>query len=288
MKINNQYDVAVAYRIYPKISKKPFFHSNDKFLLSEICIKSFKLSLGKCRAKIWVLLDGCPDKYRDLFLKYFDSNDLVFLDLDSIGNHATFDLQLDILLDQDVSEIVFFAEDDYLYRPGQFSKMIEVMNIDKVIDFITPYDHPDYYNTFFCKGNHPLLTINNVEWMKVPSTCLTFITRKNILAETEVIFRTYKKGNRDTSVWEAIVRSNIFSFEKMVRAIFSCNISYLRIIFDVLRFSFFSVFKKKKFILISPVSSIATHAESEFIAPNINWKKILDDVKNSSCNIKSF
>lgn len=56
------YDLAVAYRIYPKVSKParslPF--GDDKYQLSEACLKSFKESLGSLRVKLWALLDGCP------------------------------------------------------------------------------------------------------------------------------------------------------------------------------------------------------------------------------------
>jgi hypothetical protein len=51
-------DLAVAYRMYPPVSKPaigmPF--GEDKYLLSEVCLKSFRESLGGLSAKIWVLV----------------------------------------------------------------------------------------------------------------------------------------------------------------------------------------------------------------------------------------
>ncbi len=48
----NSYDLAIAYRIYPKVAKPaqglPF--SGVKFRLSEICLRSFKESLGNLSA----------------------------------------------------------------------------------------------------------------------------------------------------------------------------------------------------------------------------------------------
>ena len=46
-------DLAIAYRIYPGISKIPPIYSDDKFKLSELCLRSFKQSLGGLRVKIW-------------------------------------------------------------------------------------------------------------------------------------------------------------------------------------------------------------------------------------------
>jgi hypothetical protein len=68
-----RYDVAVVYRIYPKVAKPalglPF--SDDKERLSEVCLQSFRRSLGTLRAKVWVLLDGCPPQYADMFRRVF-------------------------------------------------------------------------------------------------------------------------------------------------------------------------------------------------------------------------
>ena len=126
----SSYDLAVAYRIYPKVSKPslglPF--SDDKLRLAEICLRSFKQSLGNLRVKIWAILDGCPESFADLFRKYFDPDDLVLVPLPSVGNHATFGKQIDILLNQTDSDFVYFAEDDYVYLTNQFAKMISFMS----------------------------------------------------------------------------------------------------------------------------------------------------------------
>src|SRR4029077_20054751 len=98
----NSYDLSIAYRIYPKVATAaiglPF--SADKLKLSEICLRSFKESLGNLRVKIWVLLDGCPEEYARLFEKYFDAEDLVLCRLHGVGNQATFGRQIEILLAQ--------------------------------------------------------------------------------------------------------------------------------------------------------------------------------------------
>jgi hypothetical protein len=53
-------DLAVAYRIYPRVSKSHAFFSADKFRLSKMCLDSFRGALGGLRVKVWALLDGCP------------------------------------------------------------------------------------------------------------------------------------------------------------------------------------------------------------------------------------
>ena len=101
-------DLAVAYRIYPGVSKSPAFFSTDKYKLSEMCLHSFKRALGGLRMKIWALLDGCPPEYEALFRQTFQSSELEILPLNKIGNLATFSLQIDILNNSDTSSLCVF------------------------------------------------------------------------------------------------------------------------------------------------------------------------------------
>src|ERR1700723_2139884 len=143
----SSYDLAVAYRIYPKVSKPALGlpYSDDKLRLSEICLRSFKECVEGLRVKIWAILDGCPESFADLFRKYFDPDDLVLVPLPAVGNHATFGKQIDILLSQTDRDFVYFAEDDYVYLPNRFARMIFFMNAYKHGDFVTPYDHLDCF-----------------------------------------------------------------------------------------------------------------------------------------------
>ena len=140
-------DLVIAYRIYPKVADAAIGLplAEDKLQLSEVCLKSLRDSLGSLRIKLWALLDGCPKEYEDLFRKYFDSNDLVLLPLGGVGNQATFAKQIEILLQQQESELVYFAEDDYFYLPGQFRCMVDFLLQHRDVHFVSPYDHLDYY-----------------------------------------------------------------------------------------------------------------------------------------------
>ena len=135
-----QYDLAIAYRIYPGVSKpaQSLPLGADKYLLSEVCFRSFKKSLGTLRAKIWVLLDSCPPQYEGLFRRYLDPEDLVVVRLEKAGNRATFARQIDILLEQCDADVVYFAEDDYFYLPGQFHEMLDFLVTQDDVNFVSP------------------------------------------------------------------------------------------------------------------------------------------------------
>src|SRR5438477_12720384 len=166
------YDLAVAYRVYPRVSKSaqslPF--GDDKALLAETCLKSFKDCLGSLRVKLWAILDGCPQEYEEFFRKHISSDDLVIIKLNAVGNGATFDRQLDILLQQNDAHIVYFAEDDYLYLPNQFRLMINFLATQSDVDFISPYDHLDCYTLPLHRGPKWLRLHGPHQWRTAAST----------------------------------------------------------------------------------------------------------------------
>ena len=199
-------DLAVAYRIYPGVSRSPAFFSTDKFKLSEMCLRSFKGALGRLKVKIWALLDGCPPEYEELFRSTFLGSDLEIISLDGIGNYATFSLQIDILARQAEAPYVYFAEDDYFYLPDALQKMVAFMREHKDVDFVTPYDHPDSYYTSSRFERHLVRPYGDRYWRTASSTCLTFLTSRQNLVRTQSAFRTYSRGNWDCPVWLSLTQ----------------------------------------------------------------------------------
>jgi hypothetical protein len=265
----SDYDLAVAYRIYPGVSKVPPVFSQDKYKLSELCLKSFKDSLGDLKTKMYVLLDNCPPEYQKLFKKYFKSPDLEFIHLDGVGNQATFDLQIKTLLKQEDSERVYFAEDDYFYLPGQFKEMIEFMDDNEDADFLSAYDHLDYHTHPLHQHSYETRASSTRQWRTANSTCLTFLTTKKILQETRSVLETYTMGNYDSSMWLALTKYQINPLN-MRR-----SNEMKKIIFRVWRDTWRQIITGKRFKLWTPIPTIATHMENNCIAPGMVWKKIM-------------
>lgn len=270
-----QYDVAIAYRIYPRVSKIPPVFPDDKYSLSLVCANSLKKSLGTLRAKIWVLLDACQPEYKEIFLKIFSEVDLEFIELPGIGNQATFNLQINILLEQKVSKYIYFAEDDYFYLSGKFTSMLSFLKESADVHFISPYDHADYYTLDLHKQSELIRVHDDSHWRTASSTCLTFITTQEVLSETQEIFRTYLKGNYDVSLWMAITKRKTFSPNRFF--------SYLlneKFLFDVLKktwkFSWPQLLFGKKYKLWVPIPSFSTHMESRYLAPSVEWKDLIE------------
>lgn len=270
------YDLAIAYRVYPQVAKPaiglPF--SENKLELSEICLRSFKESLGNLKVKLWVLLDGCSEEYAQLFRKYFDEKDLVLSYLRSVGNRATFDKQIEILSEQQDSEVVYFAEDDYFYLPGQFSCMIDFLLQRKDVHFISPYDHLDCYTLALHNQPKWLRVYGGKHWRTAASTCLTFLTRKETLRKTAHIFRGYNRGSCDCSLWLALTKGRVFSplfffghFRRPPR--------FAKFIIKSWFYYWRQILFGKRWMLWVPIPAVATHLNNQALSPNVDWRRLM-------------
>jgi hypothetical protein len=267
------FDLAVAYRIYPGVSKSPAFFSDDKYLLSEMCLHSFRAALGNLHARVWVLLDGCPPAYETLFRNVLDGCEVEILSLNKEGNLATFSRQIDILTQQTEAPFVYFAEDDYFYFPGALETMVAFMRNNSDVDFVTPYDHPDSYNTSSRFERHLVRPFGGRYWRSASSTCLTFLTSRETLIRTQAVFRTYSRGNWDCPVWLAITQKA----ELANLRVHWNNLFRMAIWAQTLRWGLTSLLFRRRYRLWVPLPTLATHMESTRLSPLVDWQAAFRD-----------
>lgn len=275
-----QYDLTVAYRIYPFISKVPPLYPDDKLKLVEACVHSFRESLGNLKVKVFFLLDACPPEYKETILKYFPEDDVEFREYsERKGNFGTFKEQIDILSTQEYSELVYFAEDDYIYLPNALQDLVQFMKDTPKADFSTPYDHPDYYHSLYHDYAAQVMYDSTRHWRTGASTTLTFMTRKSILKEVSSTLRSYSTENKDICVWMALTKINVWNFWKPLKYILS-----ERWIFGYFRrtwqFNWKQILFGKSYSLWVPMPTLSTHMESDFLAPLIEWEPYFNKYKN--------
>jgi hypothetical protein len=273
-----KYDLAVAYRIYPKVSKVPPIYAKDKPKLAELCLHSFKKSLGNLRVKMFVLLDNCPPEYDEIFLRSFKSEDIEFIRLGGAGNLATFSMQIDLLLKQTDSEYIYLAEDDYYYLPGKFHEMIDFLKANPDADFASPYDHLDYYTSELHRHKKEEKVFKNRRWHTAGSTCLTFLTTKKVLKETRAVFETYSKKNSDASLWCILTKEKVLNPLNGFKFIFRGG-GLLKIFVKAWLHGAKDLLFGKKFKLWTPVPAIGTHMDELFLSPEIDWETEFNEAK---------
>ena len=282
MSASEKYDLAVCYRIYPGVSRKPIFNFKEKPPLLRLNLKTFKESLGHLKIKMWVLLDNCPPSYANLLKEIFPGTTMEFVPLTGEGNRATFIRQIDILSAQTESELVYFAEDDYLYLPGALERTVNFMRRHSEADFATAYDHADYHTKFI----HRLRGVETLEdgyrWRTVASTCLTFMARRQALVESTSVFKTYNK-NPDLAIWMALTKKRVCNPWSWFRSagdglFFSASHAL------AWRYAWRQILFGKRRLLWAPIPSLITHMESGGLAPGVDWERIFGSSVNPSAS----
>lgn len=269
-----RYDIAVAYRVSPGLSKMASGLAEDKFQLAETCLRSFRDSMGSLRPKLWAILDSCPGEYEDLFIRYFDRNDVEFVHLTKAGNAATLQMQIDLLCNQTESEVVYLAEDDYLYLPDQFPSAVSFLTVNHDVDFVTCYDHPDYYRLDLVNRRSRVRTRAERHWRTVPTTCLTFLTTKATLKDVAHAFSTFSMRNYDSSIWLSLTKDGVFNLLLAFKYLLARDPLW-KVPAKAWRFGWKRILFGRKRQLWAPLPTISTHMVADGLAPAVNWKKLL-------------
>jgi len=287
-----KYDVAIAYRCYPWISKTPKYRSTDKLAMITWWLKSMVKCLWALKAKFFIIADWIPKEWKDKIIQSLWKCDYEYIYTDHIGNNWTYGKQIEILLNQNDSEIVYFAEDDYLYNIFDKEWWKEGISLlkNKKADFISLFDHLAIYKNYLHKYKKDFIITENKIRKTEASTCLTFMTTKKTLKETKKVFDLYTRWCWDYPMRTILTKKNNFRLfdvdynyklwlpwnkkPSLIQKLLK-NFPYWTVCFFMSRIYWAKyILFWKKYKLFIPTPSITTHLESDDIAPLIHW----DDV----------
>ena len=269
----NPYDVAVAYRICPHMSRTPPpVFADSKYNLAALCLRSFKASLNGLRIKIWVIMDNCPKEYEGLFTSLWTGDDLVFLRCPGIGNAATFGRQIEILANQNDAEFVYLAEDDFFYLPGRFHLMLDFIRNNTNVDFCSPYDHPDFYNHSFHLHPMRIKAEQGQVWKTANGTICTFLTRRSTLERTRSTLQSYARKNSDAGMWLSLTKQHVLNPYDLLTQPFIHPFRGWSLA-CAWYFNWRQILFGQRYSLWIPVPSLATHMVAAFLAPYVDWKQ---------------
>lgn len=216
--------LAIAHRVCPALSKTAVgFNTKRKMVEASAASLAEALREFGGNVHLTVILDGCPD-YRAIFSEAFSRLANVRLDIaetPSIGNQATYARQCEILLADEESDLVYFSEDDYLYKPPAFVAMADLLNHGNA-DFVTPLDHPDRYNHALTAPSPSKIRVTSFgHWRTVGTTCLTFMTSRQILHERADMIASYGTGAMDGTMWLGLTKEDVRSMRKVIPPLFA-------------------------------------------------------------------
>jgi hypothetical protein len=266
-----RYDLAVAYRICPFMSRTPPpICADSKFKLAALCLRSFKEALGPIKVKIWAILDNCPPEYAKLFTDLWDEEDLVLCPFPGLGNGGTFAKQIEILTQQNDAELVYLAEDDYVYLPGQFRLMLDLIRNHPDVDFCTPYDHPDYYHHDFHLHRMRLKVEQGHVWRTQNGTTCTLLTRREILKETTAVLGSFARKNSDAGIWLSLTKAHLTNpYDLLTQPFISPFRGWSMVC--AWYFNWRQILFGRRYTLWVPVPSLATHMVAGLLAMHVDW-----------------
>lgn len=204
------------------------------YINNENCLKNFVRVFSKHINDIIVIADNPSDELLNSIKKYIPSHNIIVV---KVGHGAgTFNIALNIALQFDDNEIVYFVENDYLHRDGSDTILLEGINMGA--HFISLYDHPDkYVNTSQNGGEITKLFLSkSSHWKATGSTTMTFASKVSTLKNVETVLRKHTIGTHP------------YDFEM------------------------FTELRNLKCSLLTPIPSYSTHGEAAYLAPFIDWK----------------
>jgi hypothetical protein len=232
-------------KIYYRISNNSYRKNRLSNATKENCLENFLHHFNRPENQINIIADNVTDVNLS---KFIDSilSDTCKRENTALNNAHSFRHCLHRAFNEAIdSELVYFAEDDYLYTTGSFNVLKEGLSIS---NYVTLYDHPDKYIDGADGGNPQienggeitrLVKTETTHWKLTNSTTMTFGTTG----------ATIKK---DINIWNKYLET---SYPKDYDA-------------------FCELIQIHGRSLISCIPGRATHSEIPWLSPFTNWELI--------------
>lgn len=262
-------------------------------------LKSLSLCLWSLNAKFYIIADWIPETRRNDIINSLWKHDYEYIYTDHLWNEWTREKQMEILSNQDESEYIYFAEDDYVYNIYDnlgFSQWISLLKWWKS-DFVSLFDHAWYYKKYMHKYKRQYIITDSKIWKSESATCLTFMTTKKVLKASKNIFHKYSKWCRDYAMWDILTKINVWRFFDIwydYRVWLPCNKkpNLLQKFFKNFPLQFVCLWMAwrywwkhilfwKKYRLYVPVPSVCTHLEKWDTAPITDREKVFESIDNT-------
>jgi len=227
-------------KIIYRISDAGYNKVKPSYINNEACLKNFCNVFFDHIWDIKIIADNVSPETLTVIKKYIDP---INIEQVSVGHGAgTFNLALDRALVGSDDEIVYFVENDYLHLQNADTILKE--GFETGASYVALYDHPDKY----INGANPLvedggevtrvMLTKSCHWKLTNSTTMTFAAQVKTLKEDEAILRSFTQG------------------------------SYPR------DFDMFLALRDKGRGLVTPIPGYATHGETAWLSPLIDWSTI--------------
>jgi len=272
-----KYDLCIVLRVYPWIIDAQKVFCDDKFLLYKKSLNSMINAIGELKTFVYVLLDHCPNGYKDYTeknLKNIDHDITVYKEKQ--WNAQTFKKQIELLSKQNFSERCLLLEDDYLHIPWSIENFVKIMK-DNDIEFWTTYNSPDYQKMLIHNYRPNLLYSNNNVYWNFASTTMTFFCTKQSLEKYKEELLSYTKWNHDFSMWFSMTKLWLYNISNIIKTLFS-DFSQFKLFWYIRYKCIKYIIKTPKTTLCVPLLSGSAHIDKKWLPKWTDWQKIWNSI----------
>lgn len=133
------------------------------------------------------------------------------------------------------NDLVYFCENDYLHVDGWVDKVLEAFDTLVIDGYVALYDHGDKYTLpMYSDFQSKVYVTKSSHWRTVSSTCGSFVV------------------NKQTLMADHDVHTSFYSDHE----------------------KFLNLGKTRNRIILSPIPSLSTHCEVEWLAPVVDWRAV--------------
>jgi hypothetical protein len=208
--------------------------------------------------------------------------------LEGVGNSSSYRSALDLAYGRaswSDDDLVYFAEDDYLYRPGALPAVHGAAARVAAAAFFTPYDAPDYYDLavhrrYRSAHEQDRWEVDGVTWRAVRSTTMTFAARLGALRRVAPLHVLGTRGRypRDFDIWSgALTYAHRYRLARSLP--YSPRTTPVRGPRPGLAADARAVFGRPPGLLIAPEAPLATHGEANWLTPGADWAAIAAELR---------
>lgn len=198
----------------------------------EKCFVNLLDTINGKSVRLHLIMDGGVEnnfinKYRDSYILH---------SINAGNDHDSFWKTWEIVKDAGVEsqDLIYFLENDYLHTYCWVDKVLELYNSHQEISYVSLYDHNDKYTSdMYTDLQSRIITTQTHHWRTTPSTCGSFIIKKNI----------FEEDYHD--------HVNVFGDHQ----------------------KFLDLTKNKNRFVLTPMPGLSTHCMNNLLSPTIDWKK---------------
>lgn len=201
------------------------------------------------------------------------------LELPGLGNGGSFRYLLTLLETRSwaADDVVYFAEDDYLYTADAFSELRRAAETLDAASFFTLYDHPDYQTDkahlrFQRAHSRERWSVGPVARRAVRATTMSFGARVgDMRACSWIFFLGTNDHPGDWYIWDA---AQSVRGRALIPMLFRCFNRRNTVTVNLKRCGLLLndyLAQRHRGFLVAPEPSLATHLHMPFVAPNVDW-----------------